>query len=339
MACTEIQPVCLSTVDDEMVALTFQLEEIGIFSENAKGKYAADSPPDFEVAYQSFQAELKELQAFFEDRKLAQSIGAAVYSDGPTIGELTAQEVQSHDDHQVAVHISENDPECESPPLAAPSRVVDYVRDYILTATESQYAGSVIGFSDDESEAGPSMTYAECQADVLDKLAREVRCVACHEALSSGLAITVPCGDKYCPDCLKRLFILATKDESLMPVRCHRQPIPYKLIARHLSDEELKAFETADLEFSTANRIYCSNRDCGRFIPPGRLYADTGKAICEYCDTATCGICKNSYHEDEDCPDDPALQETRELALSMGWKSCYHCGSLVILRSGCNHMT
>ncbi|KAL5387465.1 hypothetical protein PMIN02_008125 [Paraphaeosphaeria minitans] len=84
-----------SFLDDEIAALTLQLEEIGIYSEAGKGKYAVGNPPDIELAYGSFQAELQSYRAFRADQDLARSIGAAVYSDGPAIADLTAQEVQS----------------------------------------------------------------------------------------------------------------------------------------------------------------------------------------------------------------------------------------------------
>ncbi|KAF1977027.1 hypothetical protein BU23DRAFT_662342 [Bimuria novae-zelandiae CBS 107.79] len=297
-----LQTVHTSTLDDEIAALTLQLEEIDLYSGASKGKYAVDHPPDLELAYWNFQVELKQYQTFLEDQKLAESIGAAVSSNGPVIAELTAQEVQSHEDHQFAIQTSNVDPEYENTPRIVTSRINN-------------------------------------AADALGKLAREVQCIACRDSLSSGLAITIPCGDKYCPDCLKQRFVLAIKDETLMPVRCHKQPIPLPLVSRHLSAEELRAFELADLEFSTENKIYCNNRECGHFIPPGQIEPGTNKASCEHCDAVTCGTCKNRYHKDENCPDDPDLRETRELASNMGWQTCYRCGSLVILRSGCYHMT
>ncbi|OAG02513.1 uncharacterized protein CC84DRAFT_1052566, partial [Paraphaeosphaeria sporulosa] len=90
-------------LEDEIAALTLQLEEIGIYSEAGKGKYAVDNPPDIELAYASFQAELQSYRAFRSDQDLARSIGAAVYSDGPVIVDLTAQEVQSHEDRLFAL--------------------------------------------------------------------------------------------------------------------------------------------------------------------------------------------------------------------------------------------
>ena len=326
--------------EDEEFALKLQLEEIGNYSQNAKGKYVKGCPPDTEVAYKNLQDELSQHLMFIEDRKLAQSIGAAVDSDGTAIARLAAQEVQSYEDRQFAVGTVDGNPEeYEGAPFLCDSNTDASVRESMLTAVESQLAGLALDFSDEESEAGPSRSYAQRQADTLDKLAREVQCVCCREGLSAGLAITVPCGDKYCPDCLKQLFILATNDETRMPVRCHTQPIPLALISKNLSGLELDAFKLAELEFSTENRIYCSNRECNQFIPPQQLDPGTNNASCGHCHHVTCGICKNGHHEGKECPDDPSLQETRELALRMGWMSCYRCGSLVDLRTGCNHIT
>jgi hypothetical protein len=330
-------------MEDEIAALTLQLEEIGIYSQAGKGKYAVDHPPDIEVAYASFQAELQTYRDFRADQDFARSIGAAVYADGPVIADLTAQEVQSHEDRLFALRTSSSDPECEKPSPSGSNSVSRLVDDWMAAATESQYAGSVVDFSDDDNEteleAGPSRTYAERQADALEKLSKQFKCAVCHEYIMSGLTVHLPCNDRYCVNCLKELFIQATKDETLLPLKCHKKPIPLKLISRYLSVDELAAYERANVEVSTADRTYCSNHECGQFILPGQVEPGTHRAVCLSCDTATCGLCKNSYHHGLDCPDDPELRQTRKMAEESGWKSCYHCGRIVILRSGCNHMT
>ncbi|PVH92873.1 hypothetical protein DM02DRAFT_470523, partial [Periconia macrospinosa] len=80
-----------TSFDDEIAALTLQLEEIGIYSQAGKGKHAVDRPPDSDLAYASFQAELQDCQASLEDRRLARSIGAAVHSDGAVVTELASE--------------------------------------------------------------------------------------------------------------------------------------------------------------------------------------------------------------------------------------------------------
>jgi hypothetical protein len=103
-------------LDDELAALTLQLEEIGLFSQGGKGKHPIDQPPDIDVAFANFQVELQSYKTFLDDQKLAQSIGAAVHSDSFLIGDLTSQDVQAHEDRRYALELSNNDPEIEAPP-------------------------------------------------------------------------------------------------------------------------------------------------------------------------------------------------------------------------------
>lgn len=337
--CYTVQPIHPTWFDDEMVALTLQLEEIGIYSQAGKGKHAVDRPPDSDLAYASFQAELQDYRTSLNDRQLAQSIGTAVYSDGAVVTELASEEIQCYEDRLLAFQISNNDPEYQKPSVLVDQETDSRIQSWMCTITESQYVGSVVDLSDDEIEAGPSMSYAERQADILNKLAKQFKCAVCHEYVYSQLTVLLPCDDRYCVDCLKDLFIRATKDETLFPVRCHKEPIPLELVSRHLSVEEFTAFERASVEYSTADRVYCSNRECGGFIPSERIELGIRRAVCGHCNTSTCGLCKNMYHPGADCPDDPALSQTRELAGEMGWQTCYRCRSIVILKSGCNHMT
>ncbi|KAF2134353.1 hypothetical protein P153DRAFT_279412, partial [Dothidotthia symphoricarpi CBS 119687] len=96
-------------VDDELIALNLQLEELGVLSQTSKGKHAVNNPPDYEVAFASFQAELQDYKTFLDDQKLAQSIGAAVHTDGVLIGDITTQDLQAHEDRRYAVQLSNND--------------------------------------------------------------------------------------------------------------------------------------------------------------------------------------------------------------------------------------
>jgi hypothetical protein len=123
------------------------------------------------------------------------------------------------------------------------------------------------------------------------------------------------CSHIYCADCLKSLFLRATKDQSLFPPRCCREAIPLLLVEADMSEHELIEFESAAIEFTTTDRTYCSNIGCGKFIPPSRITAD--QAECAVCNSSTCTMCKETYHHD-DCASDPALQATLSLASKRG---------------------
>ncbi|KAF2866427.1 hypothetical protein BDV95DRAFT_631857 [Massariosphaeria phaeospora] len=326
-------------MDDELVALTLQLEEISLHSKSSKGKSPVNQPSDGDLAVSSYQDELKGYKAFTEDRKLAQSIASAVYTDGPIIADVAAQDLRSHEDRRAALQLSHEDPEMEDLPPSVSDELGANVQEWMATISETLAMTSVKDFSDEETEAGPSRTYAERQVDRMKKYATEFQCVVCIERFRYSLMVTAKCGHRYCAECIKSLFMRSMKDETLFPPRCCKEPVPLDSVAPHMSAEELASFKLASVELSTQERVYCSNRECGTFIVPDRIDVGTRRAICGTCGTATCSICKNRYHNDADCPDDPALHQTRELARDLGWQTCYACHSVVELRYGCFHMT
>jgi hypothetical protein len=334
-----VAPFHPTPLDDEVAALTFQLEELGLVASSSKGKHPIDQPPDFEVAFASFQVELEAYKTFLGDQKLAQSYGAAVHTDGPIIADLTAQEIQSHEDHRFALQLSNDDPQIEAPPRSGGTRDSAQIEDWMSTVTGAMTGQSVVDFSDDETEAGPSMTFAERQANTIKKLSMEFNCVACTDRHPRSSMVTAKCGHRYCAECMKSLFMRSTKDEGLHPPKCCKQSIPLDLVSRHMDPDELATFELASVEFATQNRVYCSNAACSMFIIPENIDQGQQRANCSNCGTATCSSCKGAYHDGVDCPDDPSIRQTRELAQSLGWQTCQACNRVVQLRSGCNHMT
>jgi hypothetical protein len=207
------------------------------------------------------------------------------------------------------------------------------------TVTGNIAAASVIEFSDDETEAGPSMSYTERQADIMKKLSMEFTCCACTDRFPRASMVSTSCKHRYCVNCIKALFMQSTKDEGLYPPRCCKQVIPPTLVTRHMDPDELAVFELATVEYATREKTYCSNHTCAKFIVPNTIEPGTNRASCPDCGTDTCAICKNEYHHGTDCPDDPSLQQTRELARELGWQTCFACDRVVELRTGCNHMT
>ncbi|KAL2835275.1 hypothetical protein BDW59DRAFT_168514 [Aspergillus cavernicola] len=135
----------------------------------------------------------------------------------------------------------------------------------------------------------------------------------------------------------RSLFLWATTDESLFPPKCCGELIPLAFVQDELSEHELDQFKSAGVEFSTMDRTYCSNTGCGRFISLPNITAD--RATCFHCGSYTCLMCKNAYHDNDDCPADSALEATLTLATSQGWQRCFACRALVELNTGCYHMT
>ncbi|KAE8140870.1 hypothetical protein BDV38DRAFT_279846 [Aspergillus pseudotamarii] len=322
-----------ANTDDEAVGLLHQLEEIDLFDGKQKGKGRADEPLDIDLALTAFRHEVQAHIGFLNDLKLAHSIAHAGYMDSPAIACITQGELQAQRDRRLAITISADDPELRNHPPGAMHN-----QSHELHIPKDPLSGE--GHFDrdpDEDKGGPSKTYAERQKEAMEKLSRpKLQCCTCFENFESSDITHLPCGDFYCTDCLKSLFMRATKDEQLFPPRCCRQHIPLSLIAQQMTTEEKDAFQSAEIEFSTANRTYCSNTDCGRFIIPSNILSYEAK--CQYCGSLTCTMCKSACHFD-DCPEDTALQGTLELATNQGWQRCFSCKTMVELTTGCYHMT
>ena len=93
---------------------------------------------------------------------------------------------------------------------------------------------SVVDFSDKENKAGPSMTYVERQAQVIEKLAIEYNCIACTDRFSRSNMVTAHGSHQYCADCVRSLFMRSTKDEGLFLPKC----------CKHIQQHELPSNRT-----------------------------------------------------------------------------------------------
>ena len=160
-------------------------------------------------------------------------------------------------------------------------------------------------------------------------------CVICSDKFQARHLIAAPCGHHYCKVCIRQLYNLAVKDESLFPPRCCRQPIPVGIARRMLTSGQVQKFLEKSVEFSTPNRTYCHVTSCLAFISPDNITGE--KARCT-CGALTCVVCKAAAHQG-DCPKDPAYASLMGFARAQGYQTCQQCKRLVELAVGCNHMT
>ncbi|CAE6999789.1 hypothetical protein P3342_001087 [Pyrenophora teres f. teres] len=170
-------------LDDEIVALSLQLEEISYREETNKAKYTADKVPDLEIAYASYLAEIEAYLAFLKDVKLAHSIASAVDADAEAIAELAQVEEQAQQDRRVAVQMSSDDPDLEAPPPYAEVARDDSIEDDEVIRRITALLSSEHDAHDAlENEPGPSVSYTQRQADAMGKLARnQFECIACRD--------------------------------------------------------------------------------------------------------------------------------------------------------------
>lgn len=325
--------------DYEIAALSLQLEELDIREKIKKGKYSAANVPDVETAFENYHDELQAQLQFWEDLKFAHSIANAVNTDGPAIAEILTAEAAAHENRQLVMRMSDAQSQ-----VGAPAAQLHAPTEYAASTVENDdifdRLSIVHGFDDDNSDkAGPSLPYVKDQTSTLGRLASKAfQCVACTDSFRLAEVTQLQCGDQFCSACLKVFIMRGVLDHdlALLPPRCCGTPVHRSVIASLLNDEEMDNFVTAEEEKATDNNIYCSNESCGRFFDPKHILA--GSADCPRCGAGTCAICRSAAH-DNDCPEDPAIQETLALGIQNKWQRCYSCHAVVAIETGCNHVT
>ncbi|KAI0533348.1 hypothetical protein GGR58DRAFT_122424 [Xylaria digitata] len=166
-----------------------------------------------------------------------------------------------------------------------------------------------------------------------------VECVSCLEDFNVKRTVRAPCHN-YCVPCFRRLVVSACQNEQHWPPKCCLNNIPDTTIRRGVDELQWLEYRERAIEWNcpVADRVYCSQQDCGLFIRPEYIIPGRGVARCtdgHY----TCIICRNAQHEDEVCPQDLDMIRTNELAEAAGWKRCNSCQAFVEHSDGCQHMT
>jgi hypothetical protein len=164
-------------------------------------------------------------------------------------------------------------------------------------------------------------------------------CVICGDPTRHSQSLLASCSHWYCRGCLLDLVEASTRDETLHPLRCCRQPLSVASVLRLLPLELRSRFHEKSTEFGTppTSRLYCPNQTCSAFL--GASSEDMAEITCTTCNTRACTACKNQAHPDEDCTDNTQTLALKSLASEMGWQTCPGCHAVVELQQGCYHMT
>ncbi|TVY71552.1 hypothetical protein LSUE1_G007603 [Lachnellula suecica] len=133
----------------------------------------------------------------------------------------------------------------------------------------------------------------------------------------------------------------AMESETHWPAKCCLNTIPSSIVLGHLDPQAKKKYSQRKAEWSipTSDRVYCARPACSTWIPAKNVNTQLHLAKCPKCSKLSCTICRGKFHNENDCPQDPNLQATINLAEMEGWKRCYSCQALVEHNKGCRHIT
>lgn len=310
----------MDTDGDHRLALQLFLDEITEFEEEASEK-----DTNISASLQAIREELLSEQTAIRDRAIALSNTDAISTDQAIILSLQ-QEQQIANDRQFAEDLEAGR---AITPSRTPSPAIEERSDFISSVMGNLF--SSLRISNEIEDNGEDSHRAVPDRTVI----RREACASCMEITDTFYSST--CTHSYCKDCLRTLFLAATRDEELYPPRCCGNHFPPAIAMRILDYHELREFSQRAIEFSTNDRLYCANPSCSQFIPSFKFTGDIG--VCDACDARTHITCKALEHPGVDCPADEELQAVLRMADNENWQRCFNCRAVVVLHHGCNHMT
>lgn len=328
----------LAELDDNYLATFLAIYRTDIAEERAQFKEGdTKEDADILVAIEFYLDDIESQRTVAQDFILAQSSSDAQATDFSVVADLAELEQQAQADHAFAMRLASEE---GTLPRAAGNNNDSAPPSYeaAVTTTRAHTLAKLAGLwiSDRACRAlHPDSTDHDPDPEPEFGGVLEAECSFCRDRKPYCEVVKVPCGEVWCRDCIRELFVMACNDESLFPPRCCNQIIPVANVRIHLTGRIIKELEEKRVEFATTDRFYCANAPCSKFIPPSSITANV--ASCQDCNTQTCTFCKNEAHENE-CREDVNMQAVLDLAREQGWVRCGNCQSMVELKHGCFHM-
>lgn len=284
-------------------------------------------PGDSDCALSAYYADLRNLLQVYKDEEASKQLEEADKAIQAAIAEVGAEELQANQDRVIARQLAGLAPE-------APLHVAEGLQDGLPDPSTGLLVATPLKVASETSKALTRMISLLWQAE---ELTYQVDCVSCASKTSIG-KVETECDHNYCDECLTNLVDHATRDEELHPIRCCKKPMDIDQMELFLPTGALDLYKEKTIEYSTEDRVYCSDPTCSTFINPEQIENHIHIALCNKCGKSTCCLCKKEYHLGK-CPLDTVDNELLELAAANGWMRCYKCGTVIQLIHGCSHMT
>ncbi|KAG2154107.1 hypothetical protein DEU56DRAFT_438705 [Suillus clintonianus] len=330
-------------IEAEALVLALSLLDIEEVEGSRKGKLREDAClTDEEIAFNIQAENLKISLAELQDRRFALSLDEALQTDTAALRALSLINQGERDDHLAALALERGD---NSPTPTHSQEALEWTR--IPPVCGSTMFGNnditdiVEPDPDEMDDLGESshLPYNVGKLSARGETLSRVECIICGDPIRRSQRFDAPCSHFYCRDCLVNLAEASTRDETLYPLRCCRQPLPVANVLPLLPLDLRSQFQDKSAEFATppTSRVYCPNQTCSTFL--GSSSGGRFEITCTTCTTRVCSACKNRAHSTEDCAENAQSLMIQSLASQMGWQTCPGCHAIVELWQGCYHMT
>ena len=321
--------------DTAELVLALQLQDLEDVKLKGKGKRREDSGlSDADLAIQLQEEEFQQASTHITDRRMARSVHRAVQDDGATVVILASEENHAVADREMAYRLGGRTAQktIRLPDLVPDDDTISRFSTFNIEDDSDGDNTLSVGFSEIDEPEGSA--WAASRSTKRPR-AMQWECVSCQDCKE---VVAVPCQHLYCRECVRRLFIDSTVDETLFPPRCCRQQILVSTVRHFLGSRLTAQFERKAIEFGTLNRTYCWNPSCAAFIDPDCIHGSAGTCSRLGCGRQTCIFCKREAHSGS-CPRENPFEETIRLAQEAGWQRCQQCQNMIELGMGCNHIT
>ncbi|GAA6009694.1 hypothetical protein JCM10207_004158 [Rhodosporidiobolus poonsookiae] len=300
-------------------ATTLSLSDLRSLNDLATSSPRFGASQDELVARNLWREELRRFSATLDDREMARDLQEALRRG---VGFETVRREREERSSAGARGLGDDSATTET------SGDGDFQRRIAQLHVSSSSAASPSSFSSAFSRASTSASSSSAVGD---------KCFVCME--HSHATILLPCGHRYCHHCLRQLFLLATKDESLNPARCCGVTFSSHFFKRccGVTTAEQVAYEQAVVEFETKNRLYCSNKTCSAFLGEATRFTKSLHIVtCLKCYTQTCSVCKSPAHPSTTaCAADSDDLAAGKLATQVHGARCRRCQRVVERNGGC----
>ncbi|KAF3920523.1 hypothetical protein ABW20_dc0108619 [Dactylellina cionopaga] len=227
--------------EDAMLALTLQLEELGIEHESRKGKEREGDKTDGQLVLEEYKDTLENLSTFYSDRRMAKSIADAVLQDAPEIVRIVTSENIATRDREQVLRVENLIPTPPTTTLELDD-TASVFEDYEQHNALPHY---VLEYSSDE-EAGPSSRPQAKGVKYFNSPRTE--CSICGNRVLEVYPAKCVTNHIYCRDCLREYIFKAIKDESMHPPKCCKTKISSESILAVLSATEHEQYKNAGEE-------------------------------------------------------------------------------------------